>query len=105
METPYTLRHFGFALAAFFARAGSRARSRSRSSLHEGPFESLYRSMVTVSLTGLDTAPDRQRREGGHDRADPLREWQSSATSRRVVELVAHGVLTGAVAEPKEDDA
>src|SRR5881275_1916332 len=57
VESPYTLRHFKLALAAFFVALGVGA-VLFAFVLHESAVESLYRSTVTLSLTGIDTKPD-----------------------------------------------
>ncbi len=67
--------------------------------LHEGVLEALYRATVTISLTGIDTKPDST---GGEVitivlilAGMAIYGYLASA----IVELIAHGVLTGAVAE------
>src|SRR5258705_13991276 len=54
--TPYTLRHFRLALAAFFGVLGGGTLAFALP-LNEGALEAFYRSTVTVSLTGIDTKP------------------------------------------------
>ena len=67
--------------------------------LDEGPLEALYRSTVTVSLTGIDTKPD----SAGGEVATILLILAGMAIygylASAIVELIAHGVLTGAVSE------
>ena len=57
MDTPYTLRHFRTAVAAFFAALAAGA-ILFAVVLHESALQSIYRSTVTLSLTGIDTKPD-----------------------------------------------
>jgi voltage-gated potassium channel len=100
VDTPYTLRHFKLALAAFFTALGLGALAFGLV-LHEGTVEAFYRSTVTVSLTGIDTKPEGT---GGEVITIALilagmaiYGYLASA----IVELIAHGVLTGAVSERK----
>ena len=92
----FTLRHFRYAIAAFVVAyvAGAIA---FWATLDDGPLDALYRSTVTISLTGLDTPPGLDRRR------DRRRSCSSSAgmaiyayIAGALVELVARGVLTGA---------
>ena len=57
MDTPYTLRHFRIAVGAFFGALTAGALLFGFV-LHESPLQSIYRSTVTLSLTGIDTKPD-----------------------------------------------
>src|SRR5213592_3682474 len=98
VDTPYTLRHFKFALAAFFTALVIGAVLFSLV-LHESVLQSIYRSTVTVSLTGIDTKPTNP---GGEVvtivlilAGMAIYGYLASA----IVELIAHGVLTGAMAE------
>src|SRR5438093_347282 len=98
VNTSFTLRHFRLALAAFFALLGVGALLFALV-LHESALQSLYRSTVTVSLTGIDTKPDNAGGEvvtivlilGGM----AVYGYLVSA----IVELIANGVLTGTVSE------
>lgn len=98
MATPYTLRHFKLALAAFFATLAAGAVAFGLT-LHEGPLQSVYRSTVTVSLTGIDTKPD----NAGGLVVTMLLILAGMAIygylASSIVELIAHGVLTGTMSE------
>jgi voltage-gated potassium channel len=98
VETPYTLRHFKLALSAFFVAlvVGTVLFALV---LHESVLESIYRSTVTVSLTGIDTKP---ANSGGEVVTIVLilagmAIYGYLASS--IVELIAHGVLTGTMSE------
>jgi len=96
--TPYTLRHFRLALAAFFGVLGGGTLAFALA-LNESALEAFYRSTVTVSLTGIDTKP---QGVGGEVITIVLilagmAIYGYLASS--VVELIARGVLTGAMAE------
>jgi voltage-gated potassium channel len=98
VETPYTLRHFKLALAAFFGALGSGTLAFAFV-LGENALEAFYRATVTISLTGIDTKPPGV---GGEIvtivlilAGMAIYGYLASA----LVELIAHGVLTGAVAE------
>jgi voltage-gated potassium channel len=98
VETPYTLRHFKFAVGAFFAALAAGA-ILFGFVLHESPLQSIYRSTVTLSLTGIDTKPDNS---GGLIVTIVLilagmAIYGYLASS--IVELIAHGVLTGTMSE------
>ena len=98
METPYTLRHFRLAVGLFFAVLGAGTLAFALA-LHEGGLDAFYRSTVTLSLTGIDTKPPNVSGEvitivlvlAGV----AIYGYLASA----IVELIAHGVLTGAVSE------
>ena len=98
MNTPYTLRHFRWALTAFFGTlcAGTILFALV---LHESAFQSFYRSTVTVSLTGIDTKPQNTSGEV----VTILLIFAGMAIygylASAIVELIAHGVLTGTVSE------
>jgi voltage-gated potassium channel len=98
VETPYTLRHFKLALTAFFAAlVGGTVLF--VLVLHESVLQSIYRSTVTVSLTGIDTKP---ANPGGEVVTIVLilagmAIYGYLASS--IVELIAHGVLTGTMSE------
>jgi len=98
VNTPYTLRHFTRALVAFFAALGSGTIAFA-AFLHESGLQAFYRATITLSLTGIDTKP---RGTGGVITTILLvlagmaiYGYLASA----IVELIAHGVLTGAMAE------
>jgi voltage-gated potassium channel len=98
VDTPYTLRHFRRAVAAFFVVLGV-GWILFATILDENALDALYRSTVTISLTGIDTRP--------HNAAGEIVTillilagmaiygYLASA----IVELIAHGVLTGALSE------
>jgi voltage-gated potassium channel len=98
VETPYTLRHFKLALATFFATLAVGAVAFGLT-LHEGPLQSVYRSTVTVSLTGIDSKPDNNAglvvTIGLILAGMAIYGYLASS----IVELIAHGVLTGTVSE------
>jgi voltage-gated potassium channel len=96
--SPYTLRHFRLAMAAFFAVLGL-GTILFAAVLGESALQAFYRSTVTVSLTGIDTKPDTS---GGLVvtillilAGMAIYGYLASA----IVELIAHGVLSGAVSE------
>jgi voltage-gated potassium channel len=98
VQTPYTLRHFRLALAAFFVALGGGTLAFALV-LHESALEAFYRATVTISLTGIDTKP---HGVGGEVLTIVLilagmAIYGYLASS--LVELIAHGVLTGAIAE------
>jgi voltage-gated potassium channel len=95
-----TLRHFRLALASFVAAwvGGAIAFA---VTLDESPLTAIYRSTVTISLTGLDSRPDTSASQvvtivlilGGM----AIYAYIAGA----LVEIVARGVLTGAWSERK----
>jgi voltage-gated potassium channel len=98
VNTPYTLRHFTRALVAFFVALGGGTVAFA-AFLHESGLQAFYRSTITLSLTGIDTKP---RGTSGLITTILLvlagmaiYGYLASA----IVELIAHGVLTGAMAE------
>jgi len=98
VETPYTLRHFRIALTAFFGALGAGTLAFAFV-LDESGLEAFYRSTVTISLTGIDTKPTSV---GGEIvtivlilAGMAIYGYLASA----LVELIAHGVLTGAIGE------
>jgi voltage-gated potassium channel len=98
VDTPYTLRHFRLAVAAFFVCLAAGAVMFALI-LHESVLESTYRSTVTLSLTGIDTKPGTP---GGEVITIVLilagmAIYGYLASS--IVELIAHGVLTGTMSE------
>jgi voltage-gated potassium channel len=98
VETPYTLRHFKLALTAFFIAlvVGTVLFA---FVLHESVLESIYRSTVTVSLTGIDTKPT----NSGGEVVTIVLILAGMAIygylASSIVELIAHGVLTGTMSE------
>ena len=98
MGTPYTLRHFQRALAAFFGVLGAGTLAFALV-LHESGLQAFYRSTVTISLTGIDTKPQ----GAGGEVVTILLILAGMAIygylASAIVELIAHGVLTGAMAE------
>jgi voltage-gated potassium channel len=98
VQTPYTLRHFRLALAAFFSALGGGTAAFALV-LNESLLEAFYRATITISLTGIDTKP---QGVGGELVTIALilagmAIYGYLASS--LVELIAHGVLTGAMAE------
>jgi voltage-gated potassium channel len=98
VETPFTLRHFKLALTAFFGALASGTLAFALV-LDESGLEAFYRATVTISLTGIDTKPPGV---GGQIvtivlilAGMAIYGYLASA----IVELIAHGVLTGAMAE------
>jgi voltage-gated potassium channel len=98
VDTPYTLRHFRRALGAFFVALGGGTLAFALV-LNESGLEAFYRATVTISLTGIDTKP---HGVGGQVvtivlilAGMAIYGYLASA----LVELIAHGVLTGAIAE------
>jgi voltage-gated potassium channel len=98
VDTPYTLRHFIRAVAAFFLAllAGTAAFA---AFLDESGLQAFYRSTITLSLTGIDTKPQGT----GGIIATILLVLAGVAIygylASAIVELIAHGVLTGAMSE------
>ena len=98
MDTPFTLRHFKLAVAAFFATLGSGALA-FWLTLDESFFDSFYRATITISLTGIDSKP-----EGVDGQVVTIVLILAGMAiygylASAIVELIAHGVLTGTVAE------
>ena len=98
MDTPFTLRHFELAVGAFFgALAGGTIAF--MVILEESFLEALYRSTITISLTGLDTLP---QGTGGKIATIVLILAGMAIYGylvSAVVEVIAHGVITGALGE------
>jgi len=96
--TPFTLRNFKLALAAFFVTLAVGALAFTLT-LHEGALQSIYRSTVTVSLTGIDSKPDNS--SGLVVTMVLILAGMAiyGYLASSVVELIAHGVLTGSVSE------
>jgi voltage-gated potassium channel len=100
--TPYTLKHFKIAVAAFFAALGLGTLA-FWATLHEDVFSSFYRATVTISLTGIDTKPPSH---GGQVvtilvilAGMAIYGYLASA----IVELIAHGVLTGVLSDRRKN--
>src|SRR3954454_19520962 len=98
VDTPYTLRHFFRAIAAFTIAllAGTAAVA---AFLDESGLQAFYRSTITLSLTGIDTKPQ----GNGGIITTILLVLAGMAIygylASAIVELIAHGVLTGTMAE------
>jgi voltage-gated potassium channel len=98
VDSPYTLRHLHVAAAAFCAvlAAGTAA---FRFTTEESLFEAFYRATVTISLTGIDSKPG----SVGGELVTILLILAGMAIygylASAIVELIAHGVLTGTLAE------
>jgi len=98
VNTPYTLRHFQLAMTAFFLAlfAGTLAFWQI---LDESLLTAFYRATVTISLTGIDTKPSGV----GGEITTILLILSGMAIygylASAIVELIAHGVVTGALAE------
>jgi voltage-gated potassium channel len=98
VDTPYTLRHFIRAVAAFFTAllVGTAAFA---AFLGESGLQAFYRSTITLSLTGIDTKPEGT----GGIITTILLVLAGMAIygylASAIVELIAHGVLTGAMSE------
>ena len=98
MGTPYTLRHFVQAVTAFVTTLGAGTIAFALV-LHESGIQAFYRSTVTISLTGIDSKPG----SNGGLIVTILLILAGMAIygylASALVELIAHGVLTGAVSE------
>ena len=95
MEQGITVRHFRLALFAFVAAYVGGAIA-FWATLGDSPLNAVYRSTVTISLTGLDNRPD----TAGGEVATILLIFAGMAIyaylAGALVEVVARGVLTGA---------
>ena len=98
MNTPYTLRHFIRALLAFCIALGGGTIAFAVF-LNESGLQAFYRSTITLSLTGIDTKPTGT----GGILTTILLVLAGMAIygylASAIVELIAHGVLTGTMAE------
>ena len=98
MNTPYTLRHFIRALLAFLVALGGGTIAFA-AFLNESALQAFYRSTITLSLTGIDTKPQ----GNGGIITTILLVLAGMAIygylASAIVELIAHGVLTGTMAE------
>ena len=101
MTTPYTLKHFKIALAAFFVALGLGTIAFKLVG-HESLFASFYRATVTISLTGIDSRPPHV----GAQIVTVLVILAGMAIygylASAIVELIAHGVLTGVLTERRK---
>jgi voltage-gated potassium channel len=102
VTTPYTLKHFKIALTAFFVALGV-GTAAFRLVGHEGLFASFYRATVTISLTGIDSRPPHV----GAQIVTVLVILAGMAIygylASAIVELIAHGVLTGVLTERRKN--
>jgi voltage-gated potassium channel len=98
VATPYTLRHFKLAVAAFFGALGSGALA-FWLTLGESFFDSFYRATITTSLTGIDTKPERVDGQVVTILLILAGMAIYGYLASAIVELIAHGVLTGTIAE------
>ncbi len=101
METPYTLKHLKIALTAFFT-ALALGTIAFWLVLDESALDSFYRSTVTISLTGIDSRPG----TAGGQIVTILVILAGMAIygylASAIVELIAHGVLTGSLSERRK---
>ena len=98
METPFTIRHFRYAVMAFVLALGFGAVAFALT-LDEGTLDALYRSTVTISLTGIDNRPTTT---GGEITTILLILCGMAIyayIAGALVEIVARGVLTGSWSE------
>jgi voltage-gated potassium channel len=98
VDTPYTLRHFKFAVGAFFAALAAGALLFGFV-LNESALQAVYRSTVTLSLTGIDTKPENSA--GLVITIVLILAGMAiyGYLASSIVELIAHGVLTGTMSE------
>ncbi len=100
MERDYTLRHFAWALAAFFSAIAAGAVA-FWLILGEAFHAAVYRAVITISLTGIDSVP----RGAGGEVATILLILTGMAIygylAAVLVEVIARGVLTGAWTEKR----
>ncbi len=104
MHTPFTLGHFRVAVGAFFTALAAGTVG-FWLTLDESLFQSFYRGTVTISLTGIDSKPDNV----GGEVVTILLILAGMAIygylASAIVELIAHGVLSGAVVERRRKRA
>jgi len=102
VTTPYTLKHFKIALGAFFVALGL-GTTAFKLVGHESLFASFYRATVTISLTGIDSRPPHL----GAQIVTVLVILAGMAIygylASAIVELIAHGVLTGVLTERRRN--
>ena len=98
MDTPFTIRHFRYAVVAFVFALGCGAVAFALT-LDEGALDAIYRSTVTISLTGIDNRPT----TAGGEITTILLILGGMAIyayiAGALVEIVARGVLTGSWSE------
>jgi len=101
MTTPYTLKHFKIAFAAFFAALGL-ATLAFWLVMDASLFESFYRATTTISFTGLDSRPPHL----GGQLVTILVILAGMAIygylASSIVELIANGVLSGVLTERRK---
>lgn len=102
MTTPYTLRHFKIAVAAFFAALGLGTLA-FWATLHEDVFSSFYRATVTISLTGIDTKPPSHSGQVVTILVILAGMAIYGYLASAIVELIAHGVLSGVLTERRKN--
>jgi voltage-gated potassium channel len=95
MEQNFTLRHFRLALFAFLVAYVGGAIA-FWATLDDSPLDALYRSTVTISLTGLDNRPDTAEGEVATILLILAGMAIYAYIAGALVEIVARGVLTGA---------
>jgi hypothetical protein len=102
VTTLYTLKHFKIALAAFFVALGLGTLAFKLVG-HESVLASFYRATVTISLTGIDSRPPHV----GAQIVTVLVILAGMAIygylASAIVELIAHGVLTGVLSERRKN--
>ena len=101
MTTPYTLKHFKIAVAAFFVALGLGTLS-FWAALHEDVFSSFYRATVTISLTGIDTKPPSHAGQVMTILVILAGMAIYGYLASAIVELIAHGVLSGVLTERRK---
>ena len=74
-----------------------------RETLHESWFQSFYRAVVTMTLTGLDTVPDERRARAVSIVLVVAGLTIIAYAGAVIVEAIAGGVLTGALAERRRE--
>lgn len=102
MTTPYTLKHFKIALAAFFVALGLGTLA-FWATLHEDGFSSFYRATVTISLTGIDTKPPSHSGQVVTIVVILAGMAIYGYLASAIVELIAHGVLSGVLTERRKN--
>ena len=101
MERGITLRHFHYALAAFLVAYLGGAIA-FWIALDDSPLDALYRSTVTISLTGLDNRPDSVDGEVVTIMLIFAGMAIYAYIAGALVEIVARGVLTGSWSERRK---
>jgi voltage-gated potassium channel len=102
-ERAITLRHFRYALAAFFVAyfAGAIA---FWATIDDSPLDALYRATVTISLTGLDSRPESIDGEVVTILLILAGMAIYAYIAGALVEVVARGVFTGAWSERRKQN-